>query len=162
MLGTHFLVGTSFSSYDTGSYARVFVNEERLRAIKVFYRQTNRAHVVEVFESQFRAYELVQSAPDLVGMTPRFYGRPSIVGVVDRNRSDVSQLYELDLAIEMDFVPDRFDKITEYGERGVEARRAFEKRGIRYTRDASAAVQIDGSLRLIDFATHSVEPLHDD
>ncbi|WP_340645405.1 hypothetical protein [Phenylobacterium sp.] len=162
MLDTHFLVGTSFSSYDTGSYARVFVNQERLRAIKVFYRGKNRAHLVEVFESEFNAYELVQSAPDLVGMTPRFYGCPSISGVVDRNGSDVSQLYELDLAIELDFVPERFDKITEYGERGVEACRAFEKQGIHYTRDASAAVRIDGSLRLIDFATHWVEPFHDD
>lgn len=159
MLAEHLLGEAKFVSLDAGAYATIFVDRDAGRVVKLFRRGDDAAHTSKVYQSELRAYEIVQSCPELCAVTPAFYGARSVAGVITRDGRDISAAYHIDFGLEMELVPYPFVKIASV-QGSQELRGGFHARGIQHTIDASVATTGDGTLRVIDFATEYFEVWH--
>jgi hypothetical protein len=154
----HFIAGTDFRAHDQGAYATTFADRQAGRLIKLYRAPADgdREHVVGVYEAELEAYKIAQSVEALKELTPTFHGQLSVEKVDDVCGTDVSALYLLDCAIELEFVPSPFQKI---GDRpGLRYLcDEFHRHGIVHMSDASVAELGDGGFKLIDFAVREIE-----
>lgn len=91
-------------------------------------------HCKQVFDSEAEAYRRARAVDDLRDLVPEFFGAVVVDRIVDRNGVNVTTEFYADLALEMEYVPVRFDKII--GALASERSRVtalFRKHGIRQT-----------------------------
>ncbi|MFA5215238.1 hypothetical protein [Sulfuricurvum sp.] len=146
-----------------GCYGRVFVNEAKNKAIKMFYiaseYQDNlqrKEHVCKTFKNEINAYKLLSSNTLTLQYIPTFYGEVTVEKVEDGNGRDVLGEY-YSLAYSMEFIQGRFDKIENKQFKNLSyIKDEFKKLGVENTRDASVIHDNDTILKIIDFSTQEI------
>lgn len=152
-----------FRYHASGSYADVFVNEDRLRCWKVFRRQSADMRSSEVFKSEVEAYSLLSQHPTLARHAPTFFGTIKCEArVTDDKMIDLTHEYFAGLMYQMEFCDLQFRKLGSFPYEQTETlRQQLSAIGIHYLSDASIGYKNEGrEYKLIDFATHEIELWH--
>lgn len=159
-----YIPGSDFTYHCEGAYSVVFVSRSgRPTARKIFRRAApgGREHSQLTFAAEVAAYELAMGSPDARLIVPQLFGQQHVLGVRDRDQTDVSQEFYLDLAFDMEFIDMRFEKLSQFGERErFRVSSILAQVGIMYAADASASGTTDCISKVIDFSTHEIELWH--
>lgn len=146
-------------NFKEGSYGVVFFSSDG-RATKVFKRRINdpKTHTQSVFESEVEAYELASTNNELRKYIPQFYGRASILGIVNYLGTDISNEFELDCAYQMQKVSGDFIKCR-VSDASQEIAQLFISSGIKHISDTSLVLDEGNNIRyVIDFAAQKYVP----
>jgi hypothetical protein len=152
-----------FRYHASGSYADVFVSEDRSRCWKVFRLQSASMRSSEVFDSEVKAYSLLSQYPALARHAPTFFGTINCEArVTDDNIMDVSHEYFSNLMYQMEFCDLYFRKLGSFPfEKTASLRKQLSAIGIHHLSDASIGFKNEsGECKLIDFAIHEIELWH--
>ncbi len=152
---------SKFEYLTEGAYGVVFVDRAANRIRKI-YRVNDEglaSHCIEAYEAEAKAFEIASADERLRELIPEWHGRRSAQSIVDQNDQDVSNEFYSDLAFEVEFIPDAFQKFGVISSGEQERIGAlFIERGIAYMKDASVILRDGRVHKVIDFATKEVEP----
>ena len=164
-----------------GAFAVVLINKGTKTAIKLFKSydhpqlngtgkqeigefKTHEYHT-KVFETEIKAYELVQQSELLKKYTPQYYGTTSVVKITE-NGNDITHQFLKNCCFSIEFI-DGYEKkvslirndtaLLNYLENNLglnlaEIIKEFNRLGINYLTD-STAIFNDNEFKIIDFGT---------
>lgn len=146
--------------FDEGAYSYVFFSNGV--ATKIFKRshELSEDFIRRVFQSEVNAYQMLQEHPELLKITPIFYGPVRFESILDNDQGFPPATFLMaDCAYQMEYIPVHFDKLGHHP-LCAEITASFAKSGIKYLTDASIAVLpvTEGGnlagIRVIDFSDH--------
>jgi len=155
--------------FQQGAYGRVFCTkmtlenidnyDEEARAIKVFLNLGDKPeeHVKKVFESEVKAYMTLSKNENLKRYIPKFHGKVLVEKIIDINGNDISDLFFLDLAFEMEYIEGNFVK---YGRNydTCNVLKSFIDIGVHDVKDCSVILNNKNKpTKIIDFAMEEFE-----
>jgi hypothetical protein len=136
----------------SGAYGEVFRVPDG-SCVKVF---KSKPEARRARESELLAYKLASGSPDLAKHTPARVRSVRIARVLDENGQDISRQFDLDFAIQRDFVDGVSQKVGQLAVSAIEELRGrFRQVGI-CTVDADAVTTPQGGIVLIDIAARSM------
>lgn len=152
-----------FGYHASGSYADVFVSQDRSRCWKVFRCQPAGMRSSEVFKSEVEAYSLLSQNSTMARRAPAFFGtNKREVRVTDGKAIDVTREYFTHFMYQMEFCSLQFRELGSFPfEQTEDLRQQFKAIGIHHLSDASIGCGAEGGeFKLIDFAVQEFELHH--
>ncbi|MGA1941260.1 hypothetical protein [Arcobacter sp. YIC-310] len=147
-----------------GSYGRVFVNENKTKAIKVFYKKQDDLtskrdiHVKRTFESEIEAYQIAYKNDITKEYIPNFFGQVAISKIFNKNEEDVSNEYYTSYSYMMEYVNGRFRKLgTNDFSNKKELLDSFKSLGINNLRDISIIDENEMIIKIVDFSMKDIQ-----
>ena len=118
-------------------------------------------HVANVFESEVKAYQLVQQSSELKKITPDFFGMVTIDAIYSLEGKNVSEDFYLNKAYKMTYLNGEFIKLGEININEDEKCKLitnFNDVGINYIKDSSVIIDETNQIKyIIDFAEKEIE-----
>jgi hypothetical protein len=153
------ILNTEYIYLTEGAYSVVFVDHNAQKIRKLFRSREKLEHCQEVFKSEMRAYEIALKADDLKVLVPSFFGQSPGSAVVDKDGNDATSEFYPDLAYELEYIPQQFEKIGVIPQPEMERiQKMFRDRGINHVIDMSVQVESGRVLKAIDFAIEEIVP----
>lgn len=148
-----------------GAFGRIFINEKRSFAIKVFKvnhednTEKRKTYIHEIFNNECEAYELASNCSDSKDYIPCFYGKSPINGdIKDQDGNIVNNEYYIEYAYCMEFIDGNFIKLADgnYANKD-EICGIFSNLGIKNIIDSSVVITDGRISKLVDFSMQDIE-----
>jgi len=148
-----------------GAYGRIFINEGKSLAIKVFKvdhednTEKRKTYIHETFNNECEAYELASNCSDSKDYIPCFYGKSPINGdIKDQDSNIVNNQYYVEYAYRMEFIDGSFIKLADSNSANKdEICGIFSNLGIKNIKDSSVVITDGRISKLVDFSMKEIE-----